>query len=58
VIAAILPDPTGHAGQTYSLFGPVELTPPEIAAIVSQTLGKPVRYEKITGEQCVYELRA
>jgi NAD(P)H dehydrogenase (quinone) len=57
VIAAILADPTGHAGQTYSLCGPVEVTPPEIASIVSQTLGKPVRYEKITGEQWVHELK-
>jgi NAD(P)H dehydrogenase (quinone) len=51
VIAAILADPAGHAGQTYPLFGPVELTPPEIADIVSKALGKAVRYEKITGEQ-------
>ncbi len=53
VIAAILAGPASHAGQTYPLFGPVELTPPEIAAIVTQTLGKEVRYEKITAEQWV-----
>jgi uncharacterized protein YbjT (DUF2867 family) len=56
VIAAILADPTGHAGKTYPLTGPVELTPPEIAEIVSNTLGKTVRYETITGEQWVLEV--
>jgi NAD(P)H dehydrogenase (quinone) len=56
VIAGILADPSGHAGQTYPLFGPVELTPPQIAEIVSKTLGKEVRYEQITGEQWVREV--
>jgi uncharacterized protein YbjT (DUF2867 family) len=55
VIAEILANPASHAGQTYPLLGPVELTPPEIAEIVSQTLGKPVRYERITGAQWVEE---
>ena len=55
VIAAILANPAGHEGQTYPLLGPVELTPPEIAEIVSQTLGKEVRYEHISGEQWVQE---
>lgn len=53
VIAAILADPTGHAGQTYELFGPVELTPPEIAAIISKALGKEVRYEQISSDEWV-----
>ena len=56
VIAAILSDPEPHKGQTYELFGPVELTPPEIAEIVSQTLGHEVRYEQISGEQWVRNL--
>jgi uncharacterized protein YbjT (DUF2867 family) len=51
VIANILADPKGHGGKTYSLFGSVELTPPEIANILSETLGKPIRYERITGAQ-------
>src|SRR5262249_32650267 len=55
VIAEILADPEPHAGQALSLTGPVDLTPPEIAEIVSQTLGKPVRYEHITGAQWVDE---
>ncbi|KAM0251510.1 hypothetical protein ACHAQJ_008132 [Trichoderma viride] len=53
VITEILADPEPHVGQTYQLLGPVELTPPEIADIVSKTLGKEVRYEQITGEQWV-----
>jgi uncharacterized protein YbjT (DUF2867 family) len=56
VIAAIMADPAPHAGQTYPLLGPVELTPPEIAEIVSKTLGKEVRYEHVTGEQWVQEV--
>ncbi|WP_158901744.1 NmrA family NAD(P)-binding protein [Burkholderia sp. L27(2015)] len=48
VIATILADPASHIGKTYSLHGPVELTPPQIAEIVSQTLGKEVRYRQIT----------
>ena len=38
VIAAILAEPVEHIGKTYPLLGPVELTPPEIAAIVTKTL--------------------
>jgi uncharacterized protein YbjT (DUF2867 family) len=56
VIAAILADPTPHAGKTYTLTGPTEVTPLEIAEIVSQVLGKPVRYENISGEQWVREV--
>jgi NAD(P)H dehydrogenase (quinone) len=55
VIAEILANPEPYAGQTYPLLGTVDLTPPEIAEIVSQTLGKPVRYEHITGAQWVEE---
>lgn len=53
VIAAILADPTEHKGKTYPLFGPVELTPPEIAEIASKTLGKEVRYRQISPEEWV-----
>lgn len=56
VIAEILANPEGHAGQTYPLLGPVELTPPEIVEIVSKTLGKPVQYEQVSGEQWVEEV--
>jgi uncharacterized protein YbjT (DUF2867 family) len=56
VIAAILADPASHKGQTYPLTGPVELTPPEIAEIVGKTLGKQVRYERISPEQWVWNV--
>ena len=38
VVAEVLVNPDPHIGQTYPLLGPVELTPPEVAEIVSQTL--------------------
>jgi uncharacterized protein YbjT (DUF2867 family) len=34
LITAILQDPAPHIGKTYPLFGSVELTHPEIAAII------------------------
>jgi len=51
VIAAILQNPTAHAGKTYPLFGPVELTLPEIAAIVSRVISKEVTYQQVPIEQ-------
>src|SRR5713101_547189 len=44
VVAAILADPLGHAGQVYSLFGPKELTQFEIAGILSDVLGRKITY--------------
>jgi NAD(P)H dehydrogenase (quinone) len=51
VIVAILQNPTAHAGKTYPLFGPVELTLPEIAAIVSRVIGKEVTYQQVPIER-------
>src|SRR5258708_30548915 len=50
VIAAILENPAAHVGKTYPLFGPVELTLPEIAAIVSRVIGKEVAYQQVSIE--------
>lgn len=47
VIAAILEDPTPHAGAIYPLYGPVELNHHEIAEAVTEALGYPVRYVPI-----------
>ncbi|MEU3755789.1 NmrA family NAD(P)-binding protein [Streptomyces olivoreticuli] len=47
VIAALLEDPQRHAGMTYPLYGPIELDHYQIAAIVSQTLGRQVTYVPI-----------
>jgi NAD(P)H dehydrogenase (quinone) len=51
VIVAILQNPTAHVGKTYPLFGPVELTLPEIAAIVSRVIGNEVTYQQVPIEQ-------
>jgi NAD(P)H dehydrogenase (quinone) len=51
VIAAILDSPAAHVGKTYPLFGPVELTLPEIAAIVSRVIGKEVTYQQVPMER-------
>jgi NAD(P)H dehydrogenase (quinone) len=51
VIVAILENPTAHAGKTYPLFGPVELTLPEIATIVSRVIGKEVTYQQVPIER-------
>ncbi|MFE7568804.1 NmrA family NAD(P)-binding protein [Streptomyces sp. NPDC057539] len=47
VIAAILEDPTPHAGKIYRLYGPVELNHYEIAEKMSQALGRQVTYVPI-----------
>src|SRR5262245_30304652 len=42
LIVAILQHPTAHVGKNYPLFGTVELTPPEIEAIISIVIGQAV----------------
>jgi len=44
VIAAILNDPAEHAGKTYPLYGPKELTQHEVADILTQVLGRKITY--------------
>jgi NAD(P)H dehydrogenase (quinone) len=44
VVASILAEPEGHAEQVYPLFGPKELTQPEIVAILSDVLGRTITY--------------
>ena len=51
LIVGILENPTSHIGKTYPLFGPVELTHPEIAAIISRLIGKEIRYQHVPIEQ-------
>ena len=51
LIVGILQHPTAHVGKTYQLFGPVELTHPEIAAIISRMIGKEVSYQQVPIEQ-------
>lgn len=47
VIAALLADPAQHIGRSYALNGPVELDEHEIAAAVSEALGREIRYQAI-----------
>src|SRR6266853_758966 len=51
LIVGVLQNPGPHIGKTYPLFGPVELTQPEIAAIVGKVLGKEVKYENVPIEK-------
>jgi NAD(P)H dehydrogenase (quinone) len=51
LIVAILQDPAPHIAKTYPLFGPVELTHSEIAAVIGQVIGKQVRYEQVPIEK-------
>jgi NAD(P)H dehydrogenase (quinone) len=44
VIAAILNDSAEHAGKTYPLYGPKELTQYEVADILTQVLGRRITY--------------
>lgn len=45
--AAILANPEGHAGKTYPLYGPDELTQEEVASILSGVLGREINYLSI-----------
>jgi NAD(P)H dehydrogenase (quinone) len=51
VIAAILQNPAAHVGKTYPLYGPVEVTYPEIAATISRVIGKQVTYQQVSIER-------
>lgn len=48
VIGHILADPAPHAGETYKLFGPVEMDYYGIAAAVSEALGVEIAYTPIS----------
>jgi uncharacterized protein YbjT (DUF2867 family) len=53
----VLTRPADHAGMTYDLTGPESLTLDEAAAILSEQLGSPVRYQPETIEEA-YASRA
>ena len=48
VIAAILQNPDGHAGHTYPLFGAVEMDHEQMAAELTQALGRPIIFENVS----------
>jgi uncharacterized protein YbjT (DUF2867 family) len=51
LIAAILTNPAPHRGKTYSLHGPVEMDHFAIADIISEALGRTVKYQPIEMDQ-------
>ena len=53
----MLTDPSAHAGRTYSLTGPEELTLAEAAATMTRVLGREVTFEDETLEEA-YASRA
>lgn len=53
VTAALLASPSQHAGNTYPLFGPVEMNHEQIAAELSVALGRPILFQNVPiGEYC------
>jgi NAD(P)H dehydrogenase (quinone) len=48
VVAAILESPTGHAGQTYPLFGPVEMDHEQMAAELTEALGRKIVFQNVS----------
>jgi NAD(P)H dehydrogenase (quinone) len=51
LIGHVLANPGPHAGQTYKLFGPVEMDYYGIAAAVSEALGTSIIYTPISIEE-------
>lgn len=58
VIAGILEDPAPHKGAVYPLYGPVEYTYEETAAVLSRVLGKPMEYQQIPFDAFLEMLRS
>lgn len=56
LIAAILENPQPHAGKTYNLNGPVELSQQGVADAVGEVLGRTVTYVPISLEQYRLEM--
>jgi NAD(P)H dehydrogenase (quinone) len=51
VIATILQNPEGHAGQTYPLFGPVEMNHEQMAAELTLALGRQIVFQDLPIEE-------
>jgi uncharacterized protein YbjT (DUF2867 family) len=50
VAAQLLTDPSGHEGATYEITGPAAISHPEAAGVLSDTLGKEVRYVDLSSD--------
>ncbi|MEI5102215.1 NAD(P)H-binding protein [Streptomyces sp. PmtG] len=57
-VAAVLLTEDGHAGRVYDLSGPRALTYAEAVAEIAAASGRPMRFEPITADQFLTELRA
>ena len=57
-IAAILLEPAEHIGKTYTLHGPIEMNQAEIAAAVTNVIGRKVTYQPLTISQYRKQLEA
>lgn len=56
VIAHILAEPAGHAGEVIPLYGPVEMDHHEIAAVMSRVLGTEITYAPISIDQFRHDM--
>ncbi|WP_298988792.1 SDR family oxidoreductase [uncultured Pseudokineococcus sp.] len=56
--AAVLLDPSAHAGRTYELGGDVAWTYDELAAAMGEVLGREVNYQRLSPEQQGAALRS
>ena len=58
VAAALLESPIQHAGQTYPLFGPVEMNHEQIAAELTIALGRPIIFQNVSIDEYCSSLEA
>jgi NAD(P)H dehydrogenase (quinone) len=58
VIAAILQRPNEHKGQTYPLFGPVEMDHEQMAAELSDALGRRIVFQNVAIDEYCRSLEA
>jgi uncharacterized protein YbjT (DUF2867 family) len=57
-VAAAALTADGHAGQEYSLTGPEALTPPERVQILSEVLGRPLKFVELRRDEVIANWRA
>ena len=58
VAAAVLESPAQHAGQTYPLFGPVEMNHEQMAAELTIALGRPIVFQNVSVDEYCSSLEA
>jgi uncharacterized protein YbjT (DUF2867 family) len=57
-VAAVALTRDGHAGRRYTLTGPQALTPPEQVRVISETLGREVRFVELSRDEVIAGWRA